>query len=227
MTLDPRRFARWSFSLAAILCALTLARVARADEYDATFTRAIAAKERALDKNDPAAFEEALELFQQADRIRSTKEAKYELASAAARLRQDDLAVEGYAAALELGLGGTAAEKARAFVDQKRAEMATLTVTGPEGTELYVGARRRGILPLARPIVVFAGKARIRAGLSDGREVVQSLVLAKGESRAINLNRELARTPGEPIPPPVTPPTNPPVTTPPTTEPSRALPSPC
>ena len=44
------------------------------------FTRAIAVKEQALDTNDPGSWEQALELFASADRIRSTKEVKYELA---------------------------------------------------------------------------------------------------------------------------------------------------
>jgi len=79
---------------------------ARADAYDATLTRAIAAKERAMDVNEPARWEEALRLFQEADAIRATREASYELGHAAERLARTDLAVEAYEAALNLGLTG-------------------------------------------------------------------------------------------------------------------------
>jgi tetratricopeptide (TPR) repeat protein len=209
--------------LSALGCALSFASVALADEYDATFTRAIAAKERALDLNDPAAFEQALDLFQQANRIRATKESKYELASVASRLRQDDLAVESYEAALALGLEGTAADKARAFVQENSGEMARVSVTGPAGTELYVGARRRGSLPLSTPLVVFAGKVRIRA-LGAGREIKRELELQKGQNAELDLEKELAAAPPSSQPPPYTAPvfTHPPVTQNP--EPDRTAP---
>lgn len=196
-----------------------------ADEYDATFTRAIAAKERALDLNDPAAFEQALDLFQQADRIRATKESKYELASVASRLRQDDLAVESYEAALALGLEGTAADKARAFVQEKQGEMARVGVKGPAGAELYVGARRRGTLPLASPLVVFAGNVRIRA-VSGAREVQKEVALAKGQNADLDLVSDFSGPPANAPPPSTyTPPvfTHPPVTQRPP-EPDRTAP---
>lgn len=209
--------------VSGLCCALSFASVARADEYDATFTRAIAAKERALDLNDPAAFEQALDLFQQADRIRSTKESKYELASVASRLRQDDLAVESYEAALGLGLEGTAADKARAYVQEKQGEMARVNVKGPPGTELYVGARRRGSLPLATSLVVFAGKVRLRA-LSGGREITRELELIKGQKAELDLEKDFAGHPPSTNPQPYTAPvfTQPPVTKKP--EPDRSAP---
>src|SRR5262245_40705654 len=92
---------------------------ARADEYDAAFARAIAAKERALDRNDPASWQDAIDLFDAACAVRPTKEAKYELGSAASRLKQDDLAVDAYESAIALGLDNTAREKAAAFVEEK------------------------------------------------------------------------------------------------------------
>ena len=70
--------------IAAAVCAAGGS--ARADAYDATLTRAIAAKERAMDVNEPARWEEALRLFQEADAIRATREASYELGHAAERL---------------------------------------------------------------------------------------------------------------------------------------------
>jgi hypothetical protein len=206
-------------------CVVSLSSVALADEYDATFTRAIAAKERALDLNDPAAFEQALDLFQQANRIRATKESNYELASVASRLRQDDLAVESYEAALALGLAGTAADKARAYVQEKQGEMARVAVKGPAGTEMYVGARRRGTLPLESPLVVFAGKVRLRA-VSGAREVQKELALTKGQKVDLDLAPEFSGPPAStPTPPPYTAPvfTQPPVTQKPP-EPDRTAP---
>jgi hypothetical protein len=213
-------------ALFALGIVLASANVAFADEYDATFTRAIAAKERALDLNDPAAFEQALELFQQADRIRATKESKYELGSVASRLRQDDLAVEAYEASLALGLEGTAADKARAFVQEKQGEMGRIAVTGPAGAELYVGARRRASLPLERPLVVFAGKVRLRAVLG-GREVRREVAVAQSQDGSLDLGPDFAAQPvaSTPVPtytPPIFTHPPPPDETPPRSGPDAA-----
>lgn len=170
------------------LCAalLSFAGQAGADEYDALFTRAIAAKERALDSNDPASWAQALDLFVSADAVRATKEVKYELGSAAARLRQDDLAVEAFEAALELGLDGSAAEKARAFVSEKQSELGKLNVTGAEGTEIFIGDRLRARLPMAKPIVVFAGARSVRA-VHAGRTTTHQAMVKPGATASLAL----------------------------------------
>jgi hypothetical protein len=177
---------------ARLVCAAALAAFATftppavADAYDAMLARAVAAKERALDTNDPAGWEDALSLFQQADQIRSTKETKYELGSAAARLRQDDLAVEAYESALALGLEGAARDKARAFVDDNHAQMGRLEVAGPAGAKLWVGPRQRGRLPIGRPLVVFAGENRIRI-VHEGRELERQIQVSAGAQERIEL----------------------------------------
>lgn len=174
-----------------VVAGVGLTQPAAADAYDAMLARAIAAKERALDTHDPADWEDALQLFIQADRIRSTKESKYELASAAARLRQDDLAVEAFETALALGLEGAARDKARAYVDEHSAQMGRLEVSGPAGAELWVGTRQRGTLPLGRPLVVFAGPNRVRVAHA-GREARAELTIAAGASARIDLAKLLA-----------------------------------
>jgi hypothetical protein len=200
----PRRIRNFCAPLvgAALAFALATASVpARADEYDAAFTRAIAAKEKALDSNDPASWESALELFSAADRIRSTKESKYELGNAAARLRQDDLAVEAFAAALALGVTGTAAEKARDFLNEKQKDMGRLTVHGPDGAEIHVAERRRGTLPLPRPLVLFAGKRTLRVTLGD-ESITRQVEVAAGSTSTLELGTSLS-APGGTAPAPV------------------------
>src|SRR5262249_22742324 len=73
------RFARWG-GVAAAFLSLNLCRggVAHADAYAAALARAVSAKERALEANDPPHWEETLRLFAEADGIRSTKESKFE-----------------------------------------------------------------------------------------------------------------------------------------------------
>lgn len=188
-------------TLALILALATTASVAQADAYDAAFSHAIAAKERALDENDPAAWEEALERFRRADRLRATKECKYELASAAALLRQSDVAYEAYEAALSLGLDGPAAEKARAFLDGQRSSLGRLDILGPDGAEVRVAGRLRGTLPLLRPLVVFAGEANVELQLGDRRVQRRALVTAGSQA---SLDARLAFTT------PSLPPANPP-----------------
>jgi hypothetical protein len=191
---------RLSIAVAILIASAARSLPALADAYDATLARAIAAKERALDTNDPASWEDALALFQQADRIRSTKETKYELGSAAARLRQDDLAVEAFESALALGLEGGARDKARAFVDEHDAQMGRLEIAGPEGGEIYVGTRLRGTLPLGRPLVVFAGKSRLRVVLG-AREARIEISVTAGQTQQVDFAPRFADT-AEPEPPP-------------------------
>jgi hypothetical protein len=169
-----------------ILACLLLATVpANADAFDAALARAIAAKERAMDSNDPASWEDALLRFVEADNLRATRETKYELGLAAAHLRQDDLAVESYEAAIDLGLEGSALDKARAFVGEHQSAMGRLDVHGPESTVIAVGQRRR-TLPLDRPMVLFPGSYSVRA-MVDGREVTVTVRVEAGGKAVVDL----------------------------------------
>jgi hypothetical protein len=158
-----------------------------ADAFDAALARAVAAKERALEVNDPARWEEALRRFQEADAIRPSRETRYEVGVAAQQLDQYDLAVEAYEAALDMGLMGRARDKARAFVAEHAGEMARVEVRGPVGTELRISGLRRGTLPLRRPLVVFAGRLRLEAFLPDHSVQAHTLELGKGELEVVHL----------------------------------------
>src|SRR5262245_32460680 len=118
--------------------------VAEADAYGAALTRAIAAKERALDVNEPPRWEEALRLFQEAAALRGTRECAYEIGFAAERLKREDLAVESYEAALDLGLVGPPRTRAQAYVAGHAAGLARLKVRGPAGVRLRVAGIDRG-----------------------------------------------------------------------------------
>ncbi len=167
---------------------LLIATQAAADAYDAALARAIAAKERALDRNDPASWEDALHRFEEAARIRPTKEAKYELGLAASQLRQDDLAVESYEAAIALGLEGSPLDKARAYLAEKAASMGRLSILGPPGTVIRIGQRQR-TLPLERAMVLFPGSHALRWTV-QGRESTRSLRIVAGETITIDLKSE-------------------------------------
>ncbi len=104
----------------ALLLSLTLATflgsTARADEYDVALLRAVAAKERALDSGHEVDWERALAEFEALAALRRTREAEYEIGFCATELGRIEVAVAAYRAALELGLGGRAAERARAYL---------------------------------------------------------------------------------------------------------------
>ena len=187
--------------LALALALATVGLPARADEYDAAFTRAIAAKERALDTNDPASWQAAVDLFVEADRIRSTKESKYELGAAASRVKQDDVAVEAFEGALSLGLDGPAADKARAFVDQHGKAMGRVQVRGPAGSDVWVAGRWRGSVPLQRPLVVFPGKRRFELRAAGDRTEREVGVTA-GATVVVDFTTERPDTSGVPDPKP-------------------------
>jgi hypothetical protein len=151
-----------SAALGAMVALAALAAHAGDDAYEAALTRAVAAKERALDINEPARWEEALRLFQDADAVRGTRECKYEIGFAAERLHRNDLAVEAYEAAFDLGLAGQPRGRAEAFVREHAAALARVSLHGgPSGLRVRVAGADRGQLPLGRPLVLFPGETRV------------------------------------------------------------------
>jgi hypothetical protein len=209
-----RRFA--TVVLAASLLASATARArpaaADADAYTAALTRAIAAKERALDVNEPPRWEEALRLFQEAAALRYTRESTYEIGFAAERLARQDLAVEAYEAAIDLGLVGAPRARAQAFVAGNAAGLARLALRGPAGTRVRVAGVDRGRLPLNRPLVLFPGDIRIDlvdaagAPASIGVRLqaghLDVLDLARTPPATVTPEREEQRPPPPPPPPP-------------------------
>jgi hypothetical protein len=144
-----------------LLATRTVAAAEADDAYSAALTRAVAAKERALDVNEPPRWEEALRLFQETAALRATREAAYEIGFAAERLSRTDLAVESYEAAIALGLSGPPSVRAGAFVAAHAPALARLEVRGPAGSRLSVAGVERGRLPLPRALVLFPGKIQI------------------------------------------------------------------
>lgn len=230
-----RRFA--TAVLAASLLAPATARArpaaADADAYTAALTRAIAAKERALDVNEPPRWEEALRLFQEAAALRYTRESTYEIGFAAERLARQDLAVEAYEAAIDLGLVGAPRARAQAFVAGNAAGLARLALRGPSGTRVRVAGVDRGRLPLNRPLVLFPGDIRIDLIDASGAPASIGVHLQAGHLDVL----DLARTPPatvtperveqRPPPPPPPPPAVVPVEPPPRPPlPTRAAPEP-
>src|SRR5499427_2291204 len=144
-----------------------------ADAYTAALTRAIAAKERALDVNEPPRWEEALRLFQEAAALRSTRECTYEIGVAAEHLSRTDLAVEAYETALDLGL------------------------RGPAGRLINVAGVQRGRLPLPRPLVLFPGDVRLDVAGPSGVGDSFTVRLRVGQLDELNLDRP-AQAPPQP-----------------------------
>jgi hypothetical protein len=168
-----------------------LARTTDADAYTAALTRAIAAKERALDVNEPPRWEEALRLFQEAAALRTTRECMYEIGVAAERLARKDLAVEAYEAAIDLGLVGAPRARAEAFVAANAAGLARLALRGPTGTRVRIAGVDRGRLPLNRPLVLFPGDIRIDLVDAAGTPATVGVHVQAGHLDVL----DLARTP--------------------------------
>jgi len=179
----------------ALAASLSLSSVpAFADAWDAAMARAAAAKEKALDANDPASWEETLRLFQEADAQRATKESKYEVATAAAWLKQDDLAFEAYEEALALELSGPAKAKAEAFVAENAKKMGRLRVVGPSGARVRIDGRARGVLPRATPFVVFAGVVHLELEHA-GKSSKTDAKVAVGEVATVDVAAAFAPPP--------------------------------
>ena len=172
-------------------CSLSLAPLVFADAYDAAMTRGVAAKEKAIDGNSVAAWADALRLFEEADAVRSTSDSKYEIAGAAVHVKEDDVALQAYEAAIELGVSGKPKEKAQAFIAANGATMGRVDVKGPAGAEVFVGTRRRAVLPMSKGLVVFPGTVKVRVVLGDDK-VEESVTVGKGESRPLDVTAKLA-----------------------------------
>jgi hypothetical protein len=164
-----RRLLAMSLSVSMALAPLP----AFADSYDAAMARAAAAKEKALDANDPGSWQETLRLFEEADTIRSTKESRYEVASAAAWLKQEDLAVEAYEDAIAMGIGGPAKTKAEAYLAARTGKMGRLRIKGPAGATVSIEGHVRARLPRDRAVVVFPGKVRLHVEKTEGASDVE------------------------------------------------------
>jgi hypothetical protein len=65
--------------------------------------------------------------------------------------------------------------------------MAELSLEGPAGAELLVTDRRRGTLPMDRPLVLFAGEVLLRVRLPDGQWGEHRFRLEAGESKRFHL----------------------------------------
>lgn len=141
--------------------------LAHADLQEAALTRAVAAKEAALDHPDPAHWQDAFDRFLQVDALEPSADVKYELGVAAENLRQDDLAVQYYEQAVGLGLSGPGLAKAIAYVERLEPNMARLEVRGKLGSRLLIRGVSRGTLPLDAPVVVFQGETRVQIVESD------------------------------------------------------------
>jgi hypothetical protein len=95
-------------------------------------------------------------------------------------------------------LTGPARVKATEFVTEHAAKTAHLQVTDPSGAEISVNGVRRSTLPLARPLVVFAGDAMLELAVGDER-VSRRVNLSPGERTTVDLSP--ARAPAEPAAP--------------------------
>ncbi len=201
---------RHTLAAIAFLALTAIAVDASADDYDAAMARAAAAKEKALDQNDPASWLETFRAFEDADGIRATRESKFELAVAATKLKYDDVAFQAFEDAIALGLEGSARAKADAFLAEKAGSVARLRVVGPAGAEVSVGGRRRAVLPLTRPLVVFAGPSRVTVR-HDGRAVDVTVVTEPAKEASLDVTKDFTPPPSTPVPAPLIPKPAPPV----------------
>jgi len=168
------------------------------DDYRSAMVRAVAAKEKAIDSNQPEDWAAALNQLRIADSIRVTAETKYEIGVAASRLDQEDIAVEAYSIALELGLSGSARDKARVYVSSHSSGLALLRVEGPDNTRVFVRGVERARLPLARFIFVQPGTIAFEAITESNEHITRILTLSAGQSESVSLNAGQSREESKP-----------------------------
>jgi hypothetical protein len=202
---SPKKVAR-KVAVLTVLLVFAAVRPALADGYDSVIGSAVAARDRARESGEARDWQAALDLFALAVDLRPTKEAKFEFAEAASALEIYDEAFAAYQDALALELGGKAAERARAFIAERAAELGFLDVTGPAGTRLRVDGRMRAVLPLARPLVVLPGARRLQAEAVGFLPWQRELNVDRGAPRALALDLEPEPMAAPPAPKTIAPP---------------------
>lgn len=165
---------KWA-AIAIVLAGLSATPRAHADGWDAAMAQGAAARDRATDTGDPAEWDVALRSFEEADKLKSTADSKFELANAAAHLHADALACDAYESAIDKGVTGKAKDVATAFIAAHDKDVARLNVVGPAGTIVVIQGHRRGVLPLTKPIVVFRGKSSVTLQMPDGSRVEREI----------------------------------------------------
>jgi hypothetical protein len=149
--------------------------------YRIALTEALAAKDRALDSGKVEDWTRTLELLRRADAIQTAAVTKYEIALAASRLGQVDVALENYDAANVLGLPDKASERAQEYIISHLAQVAQLQIEGPAETLILVRGVERGRLPLTRFVYIGPGTVELEAILPDARRVERTLQLTAGQ----------------------------------------------
>jgi hypothetical protein len=181
--------------LASLLFALlSVARHARCeDEYRTALLAAMVAKEKAADSHLQEDWQEALRRIRHAEDFRVTVESKYELAYIEAELGMKDLALGTYELALELGLSGLAADKAKKFIEEQAPMMSRVDVRGPAGSRLRVRGIDRGQLPLEKPVYVLPGASEIELVTPANELIQRQPTLVAGQVEIVSLEKDETR----------------------------------
>jgi hypothetical protein len=147
--------------------------------------------------------QEALELFQKAHALAPSGRTLAQMGIAEATLKRWIDAESHLAAALEAhdtpwienAKNRDAIQRSLVLV---RSHIGLVTVVGPAGAEIAVGGASSGRLPLAAPIHIAEGRARIE-GSADGRRSASVDLLVPG-GRELTVHLDLPLVPAGPLP---------------------------
>lgn len=189
-------------AVACVLLLMALPGAAFAQSYETALLDGVSARDRAIETGSASDWQRAAQHFARARELRSTKEAEFEFAEAALRLDRWLEAYGGYEAALELGLEGKAAQRARAFLAARASEVARLMVEGPAGARIHVDEGAATELPLRRPLVVRPGSVELRAERDGFHGRRWRLDVAANSSTTVQVQLEPLPVPSPPPPAP-------------------------
>jgi hypothetical protein len=175
-----------------------------AEEASDLLVQGIRTRDRALETNALADWQQALSIFELAVEQNASPVATFELANAAVRLGLLDEAFQAYELALNHGMNPRAEAEAEAFVVAHAAEMARVDVIGPAGARVFVASHRRGRLPLAQALVVTAGSVHVRVEPEQGAPWETEVSLAPQQKFELRVpaNAEVQSPRVEPAPAP-------------------------
>jgi len=163
----------------AVLFSLCLATGgARADDADALFSRASDAYRR-------GDFEEAANLFAQAQAIAPSANKRFNEAQSRRRAGQSARAADGYRDALSLGLEGANRDVAERKLAELKDDVGRVRIEAPSGTQIEV-AHIRGKAPIRRHVE--AGAHEVTLTFANGETTTRIITVEAGQVTRLDIS---------------------------------------
>ncbi|HEY5957503.1 MAG TPA: hypothetical protein VIV60_13145 [Polyangiaceae bacterium] len=186
--LDPLRCVVFAVAM------VSEANAAEADPVRELLIRAAIAKEEAIASGVSERWEQALQLFRECHAANPTAATAFEIGYAAQRLAMEGLTAEAYSLAIQLGLTGTAALKARSYLSERADANAKLEFRCPTGTSAIVEGLKMGVETLQGPLLMLPGEVHLECTATDREPLTTTIRLRQRQHHIVSLISDRSET---------------------------------